>query len=291
MRIVQISDLHFNHLTWNPLRLLSKRILGNLNWLFSRKSVFFYEQLSPLPALFSELSVDLILFGGDFTTTALIEEYEKAAQFVANFSQPWIAIPGNHDHYTYRSWRQKHFYRFFTNQKPPVISHPVDFFNLKDHGIETHSIAPGWWLIALDTAKATTPYSSKGFFTEQHNAYMREILSLLPPGDSIICLNHYPFFPQDELRRNLEGGDRLQTLLQQSPQIRLYLHGHTHRHAIADLRPNQLPIILDSGCAVQGNAGTWNLIDLLPNHCDITAYQWQGCWKPFRSEKMSWNNK
>lgn len=290
MRIAQISDLHFTHITWNPFRLFSKRLLGNLNWLFTRSTVFAPEQLDPLPGLFREMKVDWVLLGGDFTTTALPKEFCLASEFVKKLSQDWIAIPGNHDHYTYRSWRNKHFYQYFSNKREPV-SHPVDFFNLKDHGVEAHRIGPGWWVLALDTARATNPYSSQGLFSKKLEEYIVEILDLLPPNDAVICLNHYPFFPQDEPRRNLVRGEALQDILHKSPQIRLYLHGHTHRHAIADLQPNRLPILLDSGCCVQGKEGTWNLIDLLPDHCEVTAFGWNEEWKPIRTEKIEWKRK
>jgi hypothetical protein len=142
--------------------------------------------------------------------------------------------------------------------------------------------------LALDTARATNPYSSQGLFSEKLEQYTIELLGLLPPGDAIICFNHYPFFPQDEPRRNLARGEALEKMMRQFPQIRLYLHGHTHRHAIADLQPNHLPILLDSGCCVQEKEGTWNLIDLLPDHCEVTAFRWNGQWEPFRTEKMRW---
>ena len=240
-----------------------------------------------LPALFSELKVDLILLGGDFTTTALREEYEKASHFVDSLSQPWIAIPGNHDHYTYRSWRKKHFYKYFSNPKKE-IAHPVDFFTLAEHGVEAHRIQPNWWLLALDTARATPFYSSQGLFGIPLEEYVREILALLPPEDSIIAFNHYPFFPLHDRHHSLERGDALKQILQESPQIRLYLHGHTHRHAIADLQPNRLPILLDSGCCVEKEGGTWNLIDLLPDHCQVTAFSWEKDWEPFRKETIQW---
>ena len=287
MRIAQISDFHFTHITWNPLRLLSKRILGNLNWLLTRRSVFSHEQLDPLPELFTSLGVDLILLGGDFTTTALKEEYEKSQKFIQRFAQPWIAIPGNHDCYTYSSARNKDFYRYFSNKKKE-IPHLSDFFTLKDHGVEAIQIAPHWWTIALDTARATNFYSSKGLFSHSQEAYLKELLALLPEEDSVICFNHYPFFPQRQAKRNLERGEELQALLKASPKVRLYLSGHTHRHAIADLQNSDLPILLDSGCSVQGKEGTWNLIDLMPDHCNVTAYRWNDGWEDFRKEKMIW---
>jgi 3',5'-cyclic AMP phosphodiesterase CpdA len=153
MRIAQVADFHFTKLTWNPFRLLSKRLLGNINWLFKRKKSFSTKQLEPLPDLFKELGVDLVLLGGDFTTTALREEFETSAQFIKKIKQPWLAIPGNHDHYTWLSYWGKHFYRYYTNKRK-AISHKAEFFNLKEHGIEGHDIGSNWWVIALDTARA-----------------------------------------------------------------------------------------------------------------------------------------
>ncbi len=288
MRIAQLSDFHFTHITWNPFKLFSKRLLGNINWLISRKGVYKTTHLEPLPDLLKELQVDVALLGGDFTTTALKSEYERAKTFVDKIPCSWIAIPGNHDHYTYRSWRGKHFYRYFSNKRE-TISHPVDFFNLKDHGIEAHRMGSGWWLLALDTARATNLSSSRGIFSEKLESYIVEILSFIPPQDSVICFNHYPFFPQHEPHRNLDRGEALQSLLEKFPQIKLYLNGHTHRHAIADLQPNNLPILLDSGSCVQGFEATWNLIDLIDDHCIVTAYRWNERWEPFRKEKFEWN--
>ncbi len=245
MRIAHVSDFHFTCLTWNPLRLFSKRILGNLNWLFIRKDAFSIEPLQALPELFQKLQVDWVLFGGDFTTTSLLQEFEFAAKFRKQFSQKWIAIPGNHDKYTYRSDRKKYFYRYFTSEKGE-ITHPIDFFSLKNQGVEAYQIEEHLWVVALDTARATHPYSSEGLFSEKLEEYLKEVIGLIPKEDRIILLNHYPFFQNDDPRRCLKRGEALQKLIQDHPQIRLYLHGHTHRNTVADLRPNQLPIILDS---------------------------------------------
>lgn len=287
MRIAQVSDFHLTHLTWNPFRLLSKRIFGNLNWLFLRKKHFFEEQLDPLPDLFKELGVDLVLLGGDFTTTALTEEFEKALAYVKKIEQPYLAIPGNHDHYTYRSQRKKHFYRYFTNTREN-IAHPVEFFNLKDHKIEAHKIDPNWWVIALDTTLATNPYSSEGLISEKLESYLEEVIKLIPQDASIIMLNHYPFFQNDETRRSLKRGGELQALLKRHPRVRLYLHGHTHRHTIADLQQSNLPIVLDSGSCAQGRKGAWNLIDLQTAGCTISTYRWDHAWTKTRTEEFAW---
>lgn len=287
MRIAQISDFHYTQMTWNPFRLFSKRLFGNLNWLIQRKSEFSREPLEALPKLFENLGVDWVLLGGDFTSTAVKEEYVLARQFVSKISQPWIAIPGNHDHYTYWSFKKKRFYRYFSNPPKP-ISCSADFFTLKDQGIEAHQISFEEWIVALDTARATNPYSSRGIFSTKLEAYLKEILQLIPEDAHITVLNHYPFFQNDETRRTLERGEALMELIQKDKRIQLYLHGHTHRHTIADLQPNNLPVILDSGSCAKKNKGTWNLIDLQPNGCEISVYTWNKAWQKTRTEIFEW---
>ncbi len=290
MRIAQVSDFHFTHLTWNPLRLLSKRALGNFNWITLRKRHFFEEQLDPLPDLFEELGVDLMLLGGDFTTTALTEEFQKAARFIRKFKQPWLATPGNHDRYTKHSCRNKHFYRYFANKRTEIAD-PVEFFTLKDHRIEAHTIGKGWRAIMLDTAMATNFHSAEGMFSEKLESYLKEVLGLIAKNESILLLTHYPFFQNDAKRHNLIRGEALQKILEEDPRIRLYLHGHTHRHTVADLQVSNLPIVLDSGSCAQGRKGAWNLIDLKPKSCTVSTYRWDHKWTKTRTEEFAWTRK
>lgn len=288
MRIAHLSDFHFTQYTGNPFRLFSKRILGHLNWFFFRRKNFFPEKLlDPLPSLLKELKVDWILLGGDFSTTAMKEEFQQAKRFVEKLSSPWIAIPGNHDHYTKRSYRKKHFYRYFTNERER-IHHPTDFFTLAKHGIEAHALPQGWWVIALDTAQATHLYSSQGHFSERQEGFLKEILKSIPPEAPILLLNHYPFLLNDEPRRNLIRAEALQKCLEETPRIRLYLHGHTHRHTVADLQSNRLPLVLDSGSCSQGKKAAWNLIDLSPEGCSVATYRWNEKWQKTKTETFSW---
>ncbi len=287
MRLAQIADFHFTHLTWNPFRLLSKRALGNLNWLILRKKHFFEEQVKPLPDLFKDLGVDFVLLGGDFSTTSLIEEFVKAKKWISQIKQPWYAIPGNHDRYTRRSCKKKHFYRFFAHERKS-IDDPIQFFNLKEHRIEAHKLGKGWHLIALDAAYATNPYSSQGLFSEELERSLKEVLRMIPETDSILLLNHFPFFQNDLLRHSLIRGEALRKILEENPRIRLYLHGHTHRHTVADLQVSGLPIVLDSGSCTQGRKGAWNLIDIKEKGCAVSTYRWDHQWTKTRVEEFQW---
>jgi 3',5'-cyclic AMP phosphodiesterase CpdA len=274
-RIIQISDVHFTHVTLNPLRLLCKRLFGTLNWALNRKDEYSWNQLEQLPALFEELKVDLILLGGDFTTTALEEEFEKARLWVDKLPAPWIAIPGNHDKYTRQSEKEGRFYRYFKN--PSLQRDGLELTRCGDYS-----------LIAMDTTIATKIGSSEGLFSPMLEKKLTFLLNSLPQNEPVILFTHYPFFQNDAKKRALIRGKKLEELLCKFPQVRLYLHGHTHRHIIANLQPSHLPVILDSGSAAHTQFGFWNLIDLLPNGCEVTPYRWDQQWKPQEKVAIAW---
>lgn len=288
MRIAQISDVHFTLSSWNPLRFCGKRLAGMANWLLFRRSKYTREPILALPDLFQKLKVDLILVGGDLTSTSLPKEFIAAQNFFNRFPQRKIFIPGNHDQYTRRSHRNLRFYRFFQNQRR-TVEHPVDFFSLPEHGIEVHRLQKGWWCIALDTAPPTSLTSSNGLFSASVEKHFLEVLQSLPKDERIIVLNHFPFFETDLSLHRLINAERLRAILENFPNICIYLHGHTHRHMIADLRPNRLPLIFDSGCPIQKPQSTWNLIDLTEKGCDISGYLWsENGWEAFRQCSFQW---
>lgn len=225
------------------------------------------------------------------STTSLPSEFSTAQQFLQGIFLPKLFIPGNHDQYTGRAFRQKRFYQSFANKRKH-LEHRSEFFTLKEHGIEAHQLSDEWWCIALDTAKPTSLFSSNGEFTERHETYLEEMLSLLPPKSSILLFNHFPFFQNDHPKRWLKGGEKLRAFLEKHPEIRLYLHGHTHRHVIADLRESSLPILLDSGCPIQKQSATWNLLNLEKDHCTVTGYRHNGKeWVPFTEQFFSWEKR
>lgn len=281
MRIIHISDFHFTKLTANPLRLFPKRIFSHLNWLLRRKKEFDQTQVEHLPALFEDLKADLILFGGDFSSSSMPEEFRQAKHLVQRMKAPWIAIPGNHDQYTVCSHQKKRFYEYFTNKS-------ATFASLCREGVEAHKITDHWWVVAVDTAKPTRITSSEGMFSKALEAQLEHLLGQIPEADKVILLNHYPFFKQEDSKRALKRGESLEKLLRRHSNIALYLHGHTHRHSIADLRPDGLPIVLDSGSCSLKNKGTWNLIDLDSAGCTVSTYHLENGWEMKSKQEFAW---
>lgn len=283
LKLAHLSDFHMAKVTWNPLRLCSKRFFGTLNYAFNRKKILSRKSLDALIPFLKGLSIDQVFLGGDFTTTALQEEFEEAKEWVERLPFSWIAVPGNHDCYTKRSHRTKRFYRYFGSGKGGVPS-------LEREGVEVHFLGESWWLVCLDTARATPPSSSQGLFGEAQEAILIQALEGLPKEASILLLNHYPFFANDEEKRILVRGGALEAILRKDHRIKAYLHGHSHRHTIADLQVSGLPLVLDSGAAADERRGTWNLLTLAKEWIQIEVCRWNGGeWGFERTEKVMWS--
>ena len=275
IRIAHISDLHFTKITWNPKQFLSKRWIGNFNAALSQKRSCDPKRPYALIDHFLQLGVTHVIISGDVTTTALRREFALARAYVqdleANGLRP-IVIPGNHDSYTQKTHRNRRFYRYF--ERP----------TLKLDCVEKEKLLEGLWAISLDTALATPFYKSTGAFSQKIAENLIAALQDIPKNDKIILINHFPLFNNDSPMHNLEGADRLQEIVQTYQNIVLYLHGHSHRHCIADLRANAFPIVLDSGSVGLKNASSWNLIDCEEKACRVRGYF-------FDEEKKAWGVK
>ncbi len=288
IKIAHISDLHYNTITKNPLDLFSKRALGTLNLLFKRKKEWQGALIKALIPQFKELKVDLVLFTGDATSTSHPKEYREAANFFKELSDLGIevvALPGNHDHYTQKAHRERRFYLSFEPHfnAPEPLAH----FSLKTHGVAVKKLLNGWWIVALDTAPSTSWISSRGHFSQECERHLRTALDAIPPSDPILLANHFPFFQHESQRKILVRGKALQEVLEAHPNIKLYLHGHTHRLCVADLRSTGLPIILDCGSTGMGPAVSWNLLTLSPTEIHLTQFESHASsWSQARTQRF-----
>ncbi len=287
LKIAHISDLHFSHLSFDPGQFFSKRWIGNLNLVFSRKKGYTPEKLETLHEAFSSLGVTHLLITGDVTTTSLKEEFVKAQEFVKKFENMGIqtfVIPGNHDHYTKAAYKSNLFYEYFPSHLSPLLD-----YNLIEHRVAAMPLSSKWWFVLLDTARATSLISSRGEFSEEIEKNLRSVLSQIPKDTNVILLNHFPLFQNDHPRKELTGAKRLQKVLEEYPQVKLYLHGHSHRHCIADLRENGYPIVIDSGSTARAKDGTWNFIEIEEKNCQITAFRSENShWETFQKHSMEW---
>jgi 3',5'-cyclic AMP phosphodiesterase CpdA len=121
VRIVHVSDIHFWQYEFNPLRLLSKRLVGMASLVAGRARRFRLEGVPRLVERVLGLKPDHILITGDLTTTALPGEFKAARAALAR----WLddpnrvtIVPGNHDRYTLWAHRTRRFERYFAAYAP-----------------------------------------------------------------------------------------------------------------------------------------------------------------------------
>ncbi|HSW73246.1 MAG TPA: metallophosphoesterase [Chlamydiales bacterium] len=286
--IAHISDLHFSQIGLNPLQFFSKRWLGNANLLLSRKKRFSEEILAPLPALFEEKGVEWVTVTGDLTSTGSSAELKKAKRFIQEVEQGRnvLIIPGNHDHYTKRDYRKKRFYQYFSNTRV------YENRRLVNDQFELGPLFENWWYLCLETAIPTSLIYSTGLFSKHLEEKLIPVLKSFPKDQKILMMNHFPFFQFDKPKNSLWRGEYLGKLLQETPQVQLYLHGHTHRHCIADLRASHYPIILDSGCISFKERASFNLLDLKDDSCALTVYRYQeDKWQPTEEKTFHFGKK
>lgn len=286
IKIAHISDLHFSRFSPSPTQFFSKRWLGNLNLLLHRGKAYLNDRPFSLIPTFKEKGITHVIISGDLTTTSNREEYRIAKAFVERLKALGLTvfvIPGNHDHYTKKADKNKVFYESFPSprRKP---------FSLSVHGVTSIPLTAGWHLVLMDTTYASSLVSSNGFFSPTIEKNLKQLLKKINPEENIILVNHFPFFQHDLPRRQLIGGEKLQQVIASHPNIQIYLHGHTHRQTIADLRANHLPLILDSGSTGYIN-GSWNELHLDATSLHLTVHQWKDDWKAIEHQSFSFQSK
>lgn len=285
MRLAHISDLHFGSFSLSPIQFFSKRWIGNFNYLLTRKKYFAYNRLIDLIDFFKKEGVTHVIITGDFTITARRIEYKMGKRFIQLLENEGIkvfTIPGNHDHYTKRSFRKKSFYRFFSSAFDESCS-----FNLKDNCVTYSKIGDRLWLMGLDTAISTPFFSAQGLFGPVVEENLKKAISEIPKDETIILINHYPFFHNKIGKHELARGHVLEKLLKEHPNIELYLHGHTHRQVVADLRNSDLPIISDTGSTPHVKGGACHLFEIGDNAIKLDVFRYDSEWKASETHKFN----
>ncbi|NGX45365.1 MAG: 3',5'-cyclic adenosine monophosphate phosphodiesterase CpdA [Chlamydiae bacterium] len=286
VRIAHISDLHFGRPTFNPLQFFSKRWLGNLNLLLTRQHQFDHTRLDTLLDLFDREGVTHVAITGDLSVTSRRREFHIAKEFVEKIrvaGMTPMVIPGNHDQYTKRAYQRQLFYRFFPSKWDSEFP-----FDLSKDKLTGMALSEDLWFLALDTALATSLISSQGMFSESIEQSLEKALEAIPKSARIILLNHFPFFQHDPKIKQLLRAPALKSLLQRHRNVRLYMHGHTHRQTLADLATSNLPIISDSGATVHRSHGACHIITPGKDAVDIAVFLYEDQWTKKDAKNFRW---
>lgn len=262
-RIAHLSDIHFSYFQFSFSHFKTKEWLGNLNYLLHRQWIYKPLKLWDIDKWLKTQNVEHVIFSGDFTTTGSDIEFQIAKNFLYHIQESGMkayALPGNHDTYTLDAKNEKRFFHHFS---PFLQDHYFkgEKYSLDTNQIEIRHIDSKWTLISLDTTLPTPIFQSWGEFSQEMASCLDNALEALK-NRHIIIANHYPLYKTNGPRRDLKGYDLLQEVLQKYPNVKLYLHGHTHKHQqIPPKKPN-LPLVLNCGSTSHTCKSGLYLIDL-----------------------------
>jgi 3',5'-cyclic AMP phosphodiesterase CpdA len=240
--LAHLSDIHLAPLPRPALhQLLSKRVLGYLNWLHRRAQ----HRRDVLDRLLGDLlaqSPDHIALTGDLVNIALPEEFRLAKLWLESVGEPDFitVIPGNHDAYVpflrdRNIWHWEPYMRANEAGQRFVNGHASAFPFVRLYG----DIA----LVCLSSARATMPGMASGRVGWPQMASLGPILDeLRESGYCRVVLIHHPPLPgmAPWLRALHDAGPFRELLVRHGAE--LVLHGHNHRAMTAKLETNTGPL-------------------------------------------------
>jgi calcineurin-like phosphoesterase family protein len=228
-RIIHLGDLHFWRIPYNPVRYLSKRLLGVGNLVVGGRARKFRQDLLPkLAVRVGEVGCDWLLMSGDVSSTALPAEFRAARNLIEPLTPRIRAgvriVPGNHDCYLGKAAEADEFAR----QLGPALG-PVKL-------VQAEVIEERVLLLCIN-ATTNNGMGSHGALTELHLPALRSALETHRSAPRIVILCHFPHeHPDGILHRDrgaqLLGGERLLPMLAEDGRPALWLHGHHHHRWI-----------------------------------------------------------
>jgi 3',5'-cyclic AMP phosphodiesterase CpdA len=234
--LAHLSDIHLSPMPRAKRRdLLSKRMVGYVNWHRGRKYVHRREVLNMLTHDLTERKPDHIAVTGDLVNLGLPEEFIRAAEWLHHLGPPGrvTAIPGNHDAYVrlHPERGTRHWQPYMQSNEAGellVPTPPTLFPFVRRFG----DVA----LVALSSAIPTMPFIAAGKVGSLQRALLAEALSRLGrKGLFRVVLIHHPPLPgQAGWHRGLRDAGRTTRVMKQNG-VELVLHGHNHEQTILEL--------------------------------------------------------
>lgn len=291
--LAHISDPHLAPMpAIRPIELVSKRLIGWLNWQRNRHHTMTTDTLDNIITDITTVTPNHIAITGDLMNIALDEEIQTAYSFLKRMNKiaETSVIPGNHDAYVRKSlskivniWHP--FLSSDQNQTYDANHHPPFPF---PYIRKRKNIA----IIGLSTAIATPPFMATGQLGRQQIKTLIKILTKTKEeGLFRIILIHHP--PHERAtkwhKRLIDASDLREAIAHAGTE--LILHGHTHQPTRTTIRGpenNMIPVIGVSS-ASQGKNGTkplacWNLFAIGGKsgtwHCQMSV-------RGFQNEDMS----
>jgi len=229
--LAHLSDPHLGPLPPPRLSdLLSKRLLGFVNWRLRRFRQHRADVLETLGADLVAAAPDHVAVTGDLINIALKAEFAPARTFLERLGSPdrVTLVPGNHDVYVRATaGHAEHLWSAYMrgDEASAGSSDRVIFPFLRRRG----PIA----LIGLSSALPTAPLMATGRLGAEQIKRLAELLASLRRERAFrVVLIHHPPLSDEPRHKRLTDAPPLRRVLQQHG-AELVLHGHDHRHALA----------------------------------------------------------
>lgn len=276
--LLHFSDVHLSaaRTHWHASDFLSKRVTGWLNLRLLGRSYRFRHAPRVVEALIvsiRQLKPDQCIFTGDATTLAFEEEMAESARRLHvgdDHLPPAVAVPGNHDRYTFQAERSRSFESHFA---PWLEGRRLDGETFPFARKVGHV-----WLIGLNSSRATfMPWDASGRVGEPQLDRLRRLTDLMDPGPRIL-FTHYPLltnaFQPEPITRRLRDWRRVRDVLAECG-IHLYLHGHRHRWYILPVSPDLPFPSIGAGSATQTGRWGFNLYRIKAWNLHLDRYNYQ----------------
>ena len=233
IRIAHLSDVHLGGMPEpRPAQLMSKRILGYVNWRRSRARLMTAGHLEAVLADMGAQAPDHIVVTGDLTNIALPGEFENAGRWLQDLGdgRTVTAIPGNHDAYVPRADRLycELWAPWMSDDRTPDAG-TARFPFLRTFG----RVA----LIGVSTAVPTMPFMATGRIGRKQLADLKTLLQQTGnDGFFRIVLIHHPPRLSDYRRffKRLTDGPQFRNIIREAG-AGLILHGHDHTAAVTSV--------------------------------------------------------
>lgn len=231
MRLAHLTDLHLPIPSAPRARdLLSKRVLGYLSWMRTRR---FRHQTPALQAIVDDCrrqNPDFTAISGDLVNISLPVEFFNANQWLAENFEPSVAAlcPGNHDAYVDLPWHAGAgaFGTFMVGgrhddgaPRAPLSADDFPFVR----------VAGGAGLVFANSSPPTAPGLATGRLgAAQIGRIAAELSRLKAEGLCRVLVLHHPLTDGAAPRRKaLDDAGALRALIARTG-VELVLHGHTH---------------------------------------------------------------
>ena len=253
IRIAHLTDVHLDGVPSPKLiELLSKRVIGYINWRHNRAHSMTRDQLDELVADLKAQAPDHIAVTGDLTNIALPGEFENARNWLQSLGteRDVTAIPGNHDAYV--PFADRYYRRLWApwmrdERSPDAEKAGFPFLRT------FRNIA----LIGLSTAVPTPPFMATGRLGTGQVNRLRALLQLT--GEQglfrLVLIHHPPRITSiHHWHRRLTDAGRFRRLIRQVG-AELIIHGHDHVATTETIAGRHEPVPLIGAASASGPPG------------------------------------